>query len=351
MLKARTLVIVLAIMGMGAQAMADGDELALSISADATKVYLAEPLTISVKVTNVSDHDVKVPITWGAGYFSGTITRQGGRSNTWDFVVGDIFRHRVVTLSAGKSYQRSTELLGIVDLQRPGRYVLEGKFESDGAAPTGVTGKSVPCWKGRISAKPLKIEVKKPPRKADREVLEILCARYGGVEKCGKFVSIWSVGLYGLERKYEIDDRRYESLLEKYPDSVYAPYCRLCAAVHHLGWYDGLGEGYKKAVEHLDILLKMKPPFRFADRAELTLARAHLAEAKDSRTAKPSERKALREKAVLHLRHILRKYPTRRSARESKTLLKSLAKPEIKPEIRNEGEIGGNKGTEHSIVN
>ena len=325
MLKTRTLVIVLAIVGMGAQTKADGVELSLSISAQAPKAYLAEPLMIRVQVTNVSDHDVKVPITWGAGYFSGAVTRQGGKSNKWSFrIPGGLYgRHQVVTLRAGESYQRFKGLLRITYYQRPGKYVLNGKFESDGAAPNYVTRKSVACWKGSISAKPLKIEVKKPPRKSDREVLKILSAPYGGVEKCVHFEDIWSVGLYGVT-KYEIDDRRYDSLLEKYPDSVYAPYCRLAAAVHHLDWYDGFGGGYKKALEYLDTLLKMDPPFRYADRAELTLARAHLAEAEHSRTAKPPERKELREKAVLQLRHILRKYPTLPTAEESKRLLKSL---------------------------
>ena len=85
MLKTRTLVIVLAIVGMGAQTKADGVELSLSISAQATEAYLGEPLMIRVQVTNVSDHNVKVPVTWGAGYFSGTVTRQGGKSNKWSF--------------------------------------------------------------------------------------------------------------------------------------------------------------------------------------------------------------------------------------------------------------------------
>jgi len=330
MLKARTLVIVLGIMGMGAQTKADGVELSLSVSADATKVYLGEPLRIRVQVTNVSDHDVRVPITWeeaGEGYFFGTITRQGGRSETWSFrprgSIVCFMRHRVVTLSAGESYERFAGLLRIAHYQRPGIYVLNGKFESDGAAPNRITRKSIPCWKGSISARPLKIEVKKPPRKPDREVLKILSAPYGGMEKCFSFHDIWGLGLYG-RTKYELHDRRYESVLEKYPDSVYAPYCRLCAAAHYLEWYDGLGGGYKKAVEYLNTLLKMDPPFRLADMAELTLARAYLAEAKHSRTAKPLERKALRAKAVLCLRNLVRKSPTLLSTRESKRLLTSL---------------------------
>ncbi len=327
MLKARTLVIVLAIMGTGAQVRAGGDELSLSISADAKEVYLAEPLRICVQVTNVSDHDVQVPILWTTRYFSGTITRQG-KSSTWSlFPPGfSIARVRVITLRPGESYQRFTELLRIPYCQRPGTYVLDGKFESDGSAPNYITRKSVPCWKGSISAKPLKIEVKKPPRKEDVEALKILCAPYGGVEKIGSFENIWLVGLHS-QKMYEGKDRRYQTVLEKYPNSVYAPYCRFSMALYHLDWCrDGLGDDYKKGVEYLDVLLKMRPAFRLADRAELTLAQLHLAEAKLSRTATPLEREALREKAKAHLKHILLKYPKRPSAREAKEMMGLIAK-------------------------
>jgi len=211
---------------MVAQAKADDAELSLSISAQAAEAYLGEPLRIRVQVTNVSDHDVKVPITWEEGYFSGAVTRKGGKSNKWGFGIrGYIAFHQVVTLRPGESYQRFRGLLRITHYQRPGKYVLNGTFESDGDAPNYVTRKPVACWKGSISAKPLKIEVKESPRKSDREVLKILSAPYGGVEKCVHFEDIWSVGLYGVN-KYEMDDRRYDSLLKKYPDSVYAPYCR-----------------------------------------------------------------------------------------------------------------------------
>ncbi|MBC8372049.1 MAG: hypothetical protein H8E53_00520 [Planctomycetes bacterium] len=316
--------LILAVLCLGAPAKADGVELSLSISAQATEVYLGEPLMICVQMTNVSDHDVKVPITWEEGYFSGAVTRQGGKSNKWSFRrLVFLTRHRVVTLRPGESYQRFRGLLRITHYQRPGKYVLDGTFESDGAAPNRITHKSVACWKGSISAKPLKIEVKKSPRKSDREILEMLSAPYGGVEKCAYFENIWNVGMHSL-RMCEGKDRRYQTVLEKYPDSVYAPYCRFGMAWHHLDQYDGLGGGYKKAVEYLDTLLKMDPPFHWAAEAELTLARAHLAEAEHSRTAKPPERKALREKAALQLRHILRKYPTLPTAEESTRLLKSL---------------------------
>jgi len=310
------------------QALADEEELSLTLSADSTEVLVAEPVAIHIMVTNVSQNDVVVPVTWEEGFFSGTLSR-GDNLEEWSFLdVSVRVRQRGVTLRPGETYERSKRFSEIAPRQPPGTYVLQGKLESPGVIVAGIKGETTPCWKGSISAKPLQLVVKNPPKPGDVEALKILTARWGGL-KTANLAYVWS--LSGNEEQELLLGRevRFQTIIKKHPDSVYAPYCRLRLASAYAENYDGLGDFYDKGVEYVKGLLEMGPAFRFADEAELTLAKLYLRNAHFGRFP-PSEavakRQALRDLAKPHLRHVMEAYPWSFPAEQAKQLLESLEK-------------------------
>jgi hypothetical protein len=302
-------------------------DVTLELTAGKKEVVQGEPLPIQVRATNVGKQDVLLPISWSDGFFSGTVAFQGVTSE-WSFrirgYIDRVMRQRATPLKPGETYEQSVDFLQVAPAQRPGAYALAGTLESPGVVQDYINHVTTECWKGKATASPLRIEVKPPPTQADRDALKVLLAPWAAAKQVD-YASMW----YVLDHPVVGQDKRLQTVIEKYPDSVYAPYCRLYWAQAAAEVFDSADDTYEKCEKWLSDLTAMGQGFSLADRAELALAKLHLR--KSRYVADAVARKQHRDQATKYLEHVIHAYPGRPAAEEAKALLATVLGPKQEP--------------------
>jgi hypothetical protein len=259
--------------------------IAFSIVADATTVYLGEPLMLSFVVKNVSKHDVVLPIDWGFQCFSVEVTH-GGKT----YKEGNPFASpdsplglRAVTLAPGEVYTQQIDLLRLLRLvspsrkgQKVGTCSIRAELTSSGRYPYKYRDPVDyrDCWKGNVKAK-LGIEVLPPRNADDAAALKILRSTGSGSPEITD--DLWSAWGEVTGR----GDKRFSTILQKHSDSQLAPYCHLA----------------------------------------LAKAYAHAAESEDYR----KQRDRFRSQAIEHCQAILKNYPKSRAVKPAKDMLEKVA--------------------------
>jgi hypothetical protein len=297
---------------MAADAPAD---LAISLNAETDTVYHGEPLMITVRVVNVSSKPVVVPVDWSSGRFTMKHAHAGGPPREGNpFANPSDGMDRTVTLQPGQAHRAVTDILFVTNGDKPGLHRLEARLQSDGwyRSLDRASGQMVkrPCWAGSIESKPLSLTIKALDNPADREALAVLTQ--------GR--DLESVWLYS-DAVLAGTDKRYATVLEKYPESVFARHCDMALArAHARSFDDESGIRFdEEAVHHYTNVIRNYPAFAFMDDAMLELARVYL------RKEQIDPNKGYRDKAASLLEDILKKHSGSDSVDQATTLLKVAA--------------------------
>jgi tetratricopeptide (TPR) repeat protein len=295
------------------------EQLAVSVTSEKPEVYLGEPLRIHVSVTNVSDHEVVLPVSWEVGYFRVRVKNRMSREYNYFSEPVSLKRERVVVLKKGESYGRMMELLELLGAERAGITTIEASLESTGRYRKGYDRKGEPtygdCWKGRITSRALTVRVHELKQDDDVEALRILTGSKEKLDK-GEFADIWRHKSGFLEG----EDKRFQAVIEKYPKSIFAKHCAFA-----LGRAYGQASAFwKQAIEWYSRTVADYPQFQFTDDAELEMAKLYLEQDRNY----PG--KGFKDKAIDHLQKVMEKYPASDSVAEAKTLLVKMKKDEPK---------------------
>jgi hypothetical protein len=301
---------------------AEPAELSLELSADKTEVYLAEPLWICYRVTNTSNHDVLLPQDWWYTCFKGGEVSGNGKTIAWNCSQynGPLWKP-VETLRPGEFRQACYNFLSIAAQlggSTDGTYQITGTLKSDGVVLDKVTAEPIPCWKGVVSAQPLKIIVKKPPTAADEKALRVLLPDWDGL-KPRDFREVWSQS----HNPKELTWKRLDDVIRLYPNSVYVPYCQLylCSARAK----DLLDKNtHERLTGYLRSMIEQRPAFRLADQAEVVLSLIIIAN--NSIKLPLAERQKNADKAKEHLEHSLKVCPFGPAASRARQVLDLLKK-------------------------
>lgn len=221
-------------------------EIELKISAEANRVLIGEPLMISITATNVSNHDILIPVTWDVRTMILTI---GGLApdppNPKPDDGSAAERKRLYEreppngpfglrpsesrmadserlLRPGASYTDRFNIVSRAELNRqnkPGKYTFQVTFDCPGEfvgldeeAPMRdiedlKTVRKI-CWKGRVQSNAIEIEIVNPTKPQDMKALEILLGRIGRLNY----------------RTYSMEED-LQRVINECPASTYAKYC------------------------------------------------------------------------------------------------------------------------------
>jgi len=308
-----TAIVVAILFSANPVAAAPDQPLAISLSTEQSEICLGEPLRIRVTVTNVLDNPVTLPASWEEDCLRLRLTYDGQireRYNTAGLKL--VQGYRLVQLASQQSYSADIDFLYTVSEIRPTLYALEAILESPGQYPTQdlTTGKTIlgKCWGGKIISPPLKIRIKALTKADDIHALEIL-AQHANLKQ-GYLGTIW----WPWD-----DDKRFQTVIEKYPTSVFARHAEFALAEEY-----AREKCWDEAVRHYTNVIEKYPRFHFTDDAILGLAKLYVKKLAIGKNTPHYDPQADRKKADELLKSIVEKYPDSDSAAEAKKLLVHL---------------------------
>jgi TolA-binding protein len=171
----------------------------------------------------------------------------------------------------------------------------DNRQEDDTEEPRGTRLIQIDCWKGKVCATPLGLELKELTSADDKAAYDLL--------RSGQTIN-WTVpsGRNVLAMR---------QVLEKYPKSVYAKDCAWYLAEHAYQSNRKVGKGWRRAVPLYQKVIEDYPAFQFTDDAKLRLAQICLADPEAGGEAK----------ARGMLEDILKNHAQSTSADEAKEML------------------------------
>ena len=290
--------------------------LVVRLRTDTNVVFVEEPISGVIKVTNVSPKPVALMTSWlGSDNVKVVISvskDQGKSRERKPFRAPSTpMIEKVSSLRTGDDYQAPIS----IPSSKPGRYTLTVSVEFTGKATyydrdAGRPRDRKAAWAGKITSEPLTITVSPLVKPVDISALKVLRLTEGPRYNMWYPHSTTTGG-----------DSRFRTILKKYPRSVFAKHAELAEA---RVWAGDLqpqsGPSYDKAIAHLTRLLNDYPPSYISDDAEFLLARVYL------HREKSQPGKGYRQKAIKHLRHLVATYSKSNSVKPAKKLLASAMK-------------------------
>ena len=251
----------------------------IALSSETGEVYLGEPLYLVVSVTNTTDTDVVLPVTWSTGRLRLRVSR--GRETRIDNPFSmpvDLAAEEACTLKPRDSFAARFAVQKYLNAE--GTYTFAAMLESDGWYYTQRPDRRGPvwhaCWKGKVSSELLRITVEKPTEEDDIAALKCLVGPN------------YELAQFDLAFEYRGDvlsgeDSRFGEVIKRFPTSVYAKHCRF-----HLGFFNTLrflrsgdDKYFKAAQEQLEsVVADADRRFHFRDDAIILLASMFLEKGK-----------------------------------------------------------------------
>jgi len=185
---------------------------------------------------------------------------------------------------------------------------VQATLESNGKVRTFESGQTYEreCWAGKIVSEPLKVTLKPLTNPDDLAAFKVLST----LEREGLgdgYRLMWTPS----DKVYTGEDKRYVTVLEKYPKSVFAKDCELALAYEYARRFlyvrDGSGQpeiagDFEQAVDRYSKVLKNYPTFFGTPRAKFGLAQLYLEKEK----REPG--KGFRDKALSFLEDVVKNH-------------------------------------------
>jgi len=299
------------------------EALSISLHAERDTLLVGEPLVVWMRITNVSDRPVMIPSTWGTGKYMRLKITTNGTERTETFArPGDYLGESAHELQPGEVYPLAATSDLYPFMERPGRQTFVATFRSPGHYPRwnreAQQTEDVPCWAGEVTSGPLTITVRALENADDIAAWKVMQS-----ETAPEWSATFAVGVKFGER--EPSDKRFHTVLERFPKSIFAPYCAFALAKAWAERVELSTDYLNNTVRHATQAIEGPRPFPFSDDAELLLARTYV------RWHKVRPFEGANRKAQTHLKHLLNTWPQSDSAEPARELLASVAARAAQP--------------------